>query len=77
MNIIYSFLKEEVAILTFNSLGYSKRTPLSEYGIIKRGGKGVMNYKLEGKNNFVVYSSMIQSTDEHEVAILAISSLEM
>ncbi len=41
-------------ILTITESGYGKRTPVTEYRHVNRGGKGVITMKLGDKNNGVV-----------------------
>nr|WP_156299385.1 DNA gyrase subunit A [Streptobacillus canis] len=73
---------EEMSVLSVTSLGIGKKTLLSEYNTIKRGGKGVKNYNLErrskeeSENHFVVYSTIIDPTDENSenMELVAIST---
>jgi DNA gyrase subunit A len=41
-------------VLTVTANGYGKRTPLEEYRIQSRGGKGLINIKTSGRNGRVV-----------------------
>ena len=41
-------------ILTVTENGYGKRTPVDEYRIQSRGGKGLINIKTSGRNGAVV-----------------------
>jgi len=51
-------------ILTVTLKGYGKRTPASDYSLIKRGGKGVINIKITEKNGPVVsVRSVIEQND--------------
>ena len=67
---------EKLTVLTISSKGYGKRTPLEDYKIQSRGGKGLKNYKLVGENNFVVYSAIIKENEVEngEINLIAISS---
>ncbi|WP_072593114.1 DNA gyrase subunit A [Streptobacillus ratti] len=73
---------EEMSVLSVTSLGIGKKTLLSEYNTIKRGGKGVKNYNLErrskeeSENHYVVYSTIIDPSDENSenMELVAIST---
>ncbi|CAM3142517.1 DNA gyrase subunit A [Streptobacillus felis] len=73
---------EQMSVLSVTSLGIGKKTYLSEYNTIKRGGKGVKNYNLErrskeeSENHFVVYSTIIDPSDENSenMELVAIST---
>jgi DNA gyrase subunit A len=41
-------------ILTVTENGYGKRTPVDEYRVQSRGGKGLINIKTSGRNGRVV-----------------------
>lgn len=41
--------KKNASILTLTSLGFGKRSELQEYSTIKRGGKGIITYKVSEK----------------------------
>jgi DNA gyrase subunit A len=55
-------------MLTVSEKGYGKRTPLAEYRITSRGGKGVINLKTTERNGSVV--SALQVTEESDVMII-------
>src|SRR5262252_4088724 len=55
-------------MLTVAEKGYGKRTPLAEYRITSRGGKGVVNMKTTERNGAVV--SSLQVTEESDVMII-------
>ncbi len=55
-------------MLTVAEKGYGKRTPLSEYRITSRGGKGVVNMKTTDRNGYVV--ATLQVTEESDVMII-------
>ena len=42
------------SILTVTERGYGKRTPLEEYRLQGRAGKGIIDIKTEGRNGTVV-----------------------
>jgi len=41
-------------VLTVTENGYGKRTPIDEYRVQSRGGKGLINIKTSGRNGHVV-----------------------
>jgi len=55
-------------MLTVAEKGYGKRTPLAEYRITSRGGKGVVNMKTTERNGSVV--AALQVTEESDVMII-------
>ena len=55
-------------MLTASEKGYGKRTPLAEYRITSRGGKGVVNMKTTDRNGSVV--AALQVTEESDVMII-------
>jgi DNA gyrase subunit A len=56
-------------MLTVSEKGYGKRTPLAEYRITSRGGKGVVNMKTTDRNGYVV--STLQVNEDSDVMIIA------
>jgi DNA gyrase subunit A len=55
-------------MLTVSEKGYGKRTPLAEYRITSRGGKGVINLKSTDRNGPVV--AVLQVAEESDVMII-------
>jgi DNA gyrase subunit A len=55
-------------MLTVAEKGYGKRTPLAEYRITSRGGKGVVNMKTTDRNGSVV--ATLQVSEESDVMII-------
>jgi DNA gyrase subunit A len=55
-------------MLTVAEKGFGKRTPLAEYRITSRGGKGVINLKTTDRNGPVV--AVLQVTEESDVMII-------
>ncbi len=55
-------------MLTISEKGFGKRTPLAEYRIISRGGKGVINLKSTERNGPVV--GALQVGEESDVMII-------
>jgi len=63
-------IKDSLAslMLTVSEKGFGKRTPLAEYRITSRGGKGVINLKTTERNGSVV--AALQVTEESDVMII-------
>jgi DNA gyrase subunit A len=63
-------IKDSLAslMLTVSQKGYGKRTPLAEYRITSRGGKGVINLKTTDRNGSVI--AALQVTEESDVMII-------
>ncbi len=55
-------------MLTVAEKGFGKRTPLAEYRITSRGGKGVVNMKTTDRNGYVV--ATLQVNEESDVMII-------
>jgi DNA gyrase subunit A len=55
-------------MLTVAEKGFGKRTPLAEYRITTRGGKGVVNMKTTDRNGSVI--ATLQVTEESDVMII-------
>ncbi|HPP66843.1 MAG TPA: DNA gyrase subunit A, partial [bacterium] len=51
-------------ILTVSANGYGKRTYVKYYRKQKRGGKGVIDMKINGKTGYVVKTKMVMDNDE-------------
>jgi DNA gyrase subunit A len=51
-------------VLTVSEHGYGKRTPLDEYRIQSRGGKGLINIKTGGRNGRVVGVKFLRGDEE-------------
>ncbi len=54
----------EQEVLVVSSNGFGKRTHVSEYSLQKRGGKGVITYKVTEKTGELVGARMVKDTDE-------------
>lgn len=54
--------EQEVLVVSAN--GFGKRTHASEYSLQKRGGKGVITYKVTEKTGELVGARMVKDTDE-------------
>jgi DNA gyrase subunit A len=57
-------VQEGVSILTVTQRGYGKRTPLDEYRLQGRAGKGIIDIKTEGRNGSVVGMLQVRETDD-------------
>jgi DNA gyrase subunit A len=55
-------------MLTVAEKGYGKRTPLAEYRVTSRGGKGVINLKSTDRNGPVV--AALQVREDSDVMII-------
>ena len=51
-------------ILSVTEQGYGKRTPVEEYRLQSRGGKGVINVKTTARNGNVVAIMLVDETSE-------------
>ncbi|MBI4925702.1 MAG: DNA gyrase subunit A, partial [Bdellovibrio sp.] len=56
--------REVYEILTITELGYGKRTPVSEYRLQSRKGKGVINLKTTDKTGSVIGSRQVLAKDD-------------
>ncbi|MFT8315474.1 MAG: DNA gyrase subunit A [Clostridium sp.] len=54
----------EQDVLVVSSNGFGKRTHISEYSVQKRGGKGVITYKVTEKTGELVGARMVKDADE-------------
>jgi len=59
---------KDVQVLTVTEMGYGKRTPVSEYRLTGRGGKGVITIKTTEKNGRVV--GAFQVTNDMQVILI-------
>lgn len=63
-----TILNEDVALLTVTEKGFGKRTPISDYPIQGRSGKGVITIKTTERNGKVI--GIAQISDEDEVLMV-------
>jgi DNA gyrase subunit A len=56
--------QKDSTILTVTELGFAKRTPVKEYRLTSRGGKGVINIKVTSKNGEAVALKTVSDNDE-------------
>lgn len=57
---------ENQNILVLSEKGYGKQTPVSEYRLINRGGKGVKNLNVTDKTGGVVTIKLVEGAEEDE-----------
>jgi DNA gyrase subunit A len=57
-------VREGASILTVTERGYGKQTPLSEYRLQARGGKGILDIKTGGRNGMVVGMTQVRQGDD-------------
>jgi DNA gyrase subunit A len=55
---------KDATVLTVTELGFAKRTPVKEYRLTRRGGKGVINIKVTSKNGLAVSLKSVGDDDE-------------
>jgi DNA gyrase subunit A len=55
---------EKGTVLSITENGYGKRTAISDYRVIKRGGKGVISIKANKRNGKVVAIRIVNDADE-------------
>jgi DNA gyrase subunit A len=56
--------QKDATILTVTELGFAKRTPVKEYRLTSRGGKGIINIKVTSKNGEAVSLKTVSDNDE-------------
>lgn len=57
-------VRKQADVLTVTENGFGKRTPVEEYRLTARGGKGIINMKVTPKNGQVVSLQMIRKDEE-------------
>ena len=60
---------DEKTLLTITENGYGKRTQISEYRLINRGGSGVINIQCSDRNGSVV--SICSVTDNEDIIFIS------
>ncbi|WMJ80067.1 DNA gyrase subunit A [Clostridium sp. MB40-C1] len=56
--------KPEEELLVVSENGFGKRTPINEYSLQRRGGKGVITYKISDKTGNVIGARLVDDNDE-------------
>jgi DNA gyrase subunit A len=51
-------------VLVISENGFGKRTPVSQYTIHRRGGKGIITYKVTDKTGLIVGARVVKDEDE-------------
>lgn len=71
LDIVPSSTKEggPLQLLVMTALGFSKRTPLKEYKVQRRGGSGIKTAKVNAKTGQIISARII--TDEEELLALS------
>ncbi len=59
-----AIVEENASLFTITEKGYGKRTKFEKYRSQRRGGMGIKNMKITGKNGKVVGIITLQDTDE-------------
>ncbi len=57
-------IREQGDVLTVTENGYGKRTPVEEYRLTARGGKGIINIKTTPKSGLVTGLQLIKKNEE-------------
>jgi DNA gyrase subunit A len=57
-------IKDEADVLVVTANGFGKRTPVAEYRLQTRGGKGIINIKTSERNGEVVSLQMVRPDEE-------------
>ena len=59
-----AMVRPDQELLAVTELGYGKRTPLSEYRLQSRGGKGIKTVQITEKNGPLIDCKAVDDTDE-------------
>ncbi|GAA0178237.1 DNA gyrase subunit A [Clostridium sediminicola] len=54
----------EEELLVVSEYGFGKRTPVNQYSLQKRGGKGVITYKISDKTGKLIGARIVEDSDE-------------
>lgn len=57
-------VRPDADLLVVSERGFGKRTPLSEYRVTSRGGKGIRTLNVTGKNGPIVGARVVTEPDE-------------
>jgi DNA gyrase subunit A len=55
---------KEATVLTVSELGFAKRTPVKQYRLQRRSGKGIINFRVTSKNGPAVNLKVVADKDE-------------
>jgi DNA gyrase subunit A len=64
MAVTMDILDKTSDVLVITENGFGKRTPISEYTIHRRGGKGIITYKITDKTGPIVGARVVKDGDE-------------
>jgi DNA gyrase subunit A len=59
---------EDTTVLVLSENGYGKRTPLNDYPVYRRGGKGVKTLQITAKTGALI--GMLDVTPDHDMMII-------
>jgi DNA gyrase subunit A len=62
--VVANGIDDPASLLTVCAGGFGKRTPLTEYRVQHRGGKGIIDIKTSERNGYVVAIAKVVDTDE-------------
>lgn len=57
-------IEEDKDLLVISKYGYGKRTPLDQYRVQTRGGKGVKTYNIKDSTGPIINAKVVDKTDE-------------
>ena len=66
-------LNENETILSITENGFGKRTYADEYTVQKRGGKGILNYRVTEKTGHVVGTKVV--SDDDDILLISTSGI--
>lgn len=61
---------EEINLLAISEKGYGKKTPISEYRLTNRGGKGVKTINVSPKTGKLISIIQVEDTQDEDVMII-------
>lgn len=64
MVVTMDIVDQDADVLVISENGFGKRTPTSEYTIHRRGGKGMITYKITDKTGPIVGARIVKDGDE-------------
>ena len=57
-------VEDDKDLLVISEYGYGKRTPLDQYRVQTRGGKGVKTYNIKDSTGPIINAKVVDKTDE-------------
>lgn len=64
MVVAMDLAEDDKYLLAISEYGFGKRTPLKEYRVQKRGGKGLKTYNIKKKTGDIVSAKVVSENDE-------------